>query len=214
MPDPTIGLINSAKGSSWWQDSYVQEIIPGLYLGAQKEEHSMPYPELAKLGIKLVIELLDEPLFSLAPPRAPQGIKYLPIALTNSEYSNIIPLLDETSSFIREGLYQKRKVLVCSTHGNSRSAVIVAAYLMELLKIGANEAIDRVSSIRPSINPNKGFRDQLLDYESILKARNLIIMGASSSSYQMRPKRIRECAEDESSSPAEHFKRRPMELMS
>ncbi|ENN82757.1 hypothetical protein YQE_00875, partial [Dendroctonus ponderosae] len=173
------------------------------YTGAQKEERSMPYPELAKLGIKLVLELLDEPLFSLAPPRAPQGIKYLPIALTNSEYSNIIPLLDETSSFIREGLRQKRKVLVCSTHGNSRSAVIVAAYLMELLKIGANES---------HINPNKGFRAQLLDHESILKARNLIILGASSSSYQMRPKRIRECSEDES--PAEHFKRRPMELMS
>lgn len=37
---------------SWWQDGCVHEIIPGLYLGAQKEEDPLPYSELEKFGIK------------------------------------------------------------------------------------------------------------------------------------------------------------------
>ena len=77
-------------------------------------------------------------------------------------------------SFIEEGLIQSGKVLIHCYHGVSRSATILAAYL---LKIGlqfkpdnsqkisntshVQEVLEFIKSRRPSICPNDGFIAQL-----------------------------------------------------
>ena len=49
---------------------------------------------------------------------------------------------------------------LCSLAGKSRSATIVAAYLMQRFTIGVEEALRRINAVR-SVDPNMGFREQL-----------------------------------------------------
>jgi dual specificity phosphatase 12 len=51
----------------------------------------------------------------------------------------------------------------CSMAGRSRSATIVAAYLMQHFKIGVAEAISKIEEVR-FVYPNRGFKEQLQVY--------------------------------------------------
>ena len=50
-----------------------------------------------------------------------------------------------------------------SMAGRSRSATIVAAYLMQHFKIGVAEAISKIEEVR-FVYPNRGFQEQLQVY--------------------------------------------------
>jgi dual specificity phosphatase 12 len=50
-----------------------------------------------------------------------------------------------------------------SVAGKSRSATIVAAYLMQRFNIGVVGALERIEKVR-DIDPNDGFREQLQVY--------------------------------------------------
>jgi protein-tyrosine phosphatase len=54
------------------------------------------------------------------------------------------------------------RVFVHCFAGVSRSATIVIAYLMKEHGLSFNSAIKFVKSKRPQINPNDGFRKQLM----------------------------------------------------
>ncbi|CAM4802361.1 unnamed protein product [Rotaria magnacalcarata] len=68
--------------------------------------------------------------------------------------------------FIRKSLNtDDEAVLVHCAAGVSRSATIVAAYLIATYHIGATEAVLRVNQARPCACPNIGFLQQLLRFE-------------------------------------------------
>lgn len=48
--------------------------------------------------------------------------------------------------------------------GMSRSATIVIAYLMWKERIGVQEAYKSLKQVRPTIRPNRGFKEQLCDF--------------------------------------------------
>ncbi|KAG1823341.1 protein-tyrosine phosphatase-like protein [Suillus subaureus] len=65
-------------------------------------------------------------------------------------------------SFIQNELDKGRGVLVHCMAGISRSATIVAAYLMYSLKLDPESAVDMIRTVRPSLSkPNEGFMEQL-----------------------------------------------------
>lgn len=53
--------------------------------------------------------------------------------------------------------------MMISVAGKSRSATIVAAYLMQRLNIGVAEALEMIQKVR-DVDPNTGFREQLQVY--------------------------------------------------
>lgn len=71
--------------------------------------------------------------------------------------------------FIRDAIAKDGKVFVHCYAGVSRSATIVIAYLMFEHGLSYSAAIKLVKSKRPFINPNDGFRKQLLLFEKDLK---------------------------------------------
>lgn len=64
-------------------------------------------------------------------------------------------------TFIQAELDKKRGVLVHCQAGMSRSASIVAAYLMYSKKMTVEEALETIRRVRPDTQPNDGFMMQL-----------------------------------------------------
>ena len=65
-----------------------------------------------------------------------------------------------TNKFIKDNLVNGHVFVHCMA-GISRSVTIVAAFLMELLQISADEAVAHIKMYRKQAMPNSGFMEQL-----------------------------------------------------
>ncbi|TFL02049.1 hypothetical protein BDV98DRAFT_566586 [Pterulicium gracile] len=91
-------------------------------------------------------------------------IQHLAISVQDSEYAEILPFLPRACTFIHEALSAKgarNRVLVHCVMGVSRSATVIAAYLMKTRRISHLAAISLIRQRRPVVHPNYGFRRQL-----------------------------------------------------
>ena len=77
-------------------------------------------------------------------------------------FSNFPQMCEEIASGLKRG-----GVLVHCANGISRSPTVVAAYLMHTKNLRAAEALDYISA-RRHVNPNQGFRDQLVAFEKLI----------------------------------------------
>jgi dual specificity phosphatase 12 len=55
-------------------------------------------------------------------------------------------------------------LIVASAMGKSRSATCCVAYLMHTFKIPPSEALEQIRQVRPLVEPNEGFMQQLEMY--------------------------------------------------
>ncbi|KAJ3799247.1 hypothetical protein GGU11DRAFT_679855 [Lentinula aff. detonsa] len=83
------------------------------------------------------------------------------IFLDDSEEEDILIHLLPAIAFIQSELNKGRGILVHCQAGVSRSATIVAAYLMHNRQMSVEEALDLVRKARPEIDPNPAFIAQL-----------------------------------------------------
>ena len=98
------------------------------------------------------------------------AIKYLRIAITDTDNTNIIDYFDKTNEFIDNAIEKENGVvLVHCQMGKSRSASVVTAYLMYKYKYTCHVALDYVKQRRPRAQPNDSFVNQLKQYEKQLK---------------------------------------------
>nr|XP_057907587.1 serine/threonine/tyrosine-interacting-like protein 2 [Doryrhamphus excisus] len=89
------------------------------------------------------------------------GVHYMGIEVDDFPDADISPHFRSTAEFFDEALLShKGKVLVVSMMGISRSAVLVASYLMIFQHMSIMEALTAIRKKRP-INPNEGFLKQL-----------------------------------------------------
>jgi hypothetical protein len=70
---------------------------------------------------------------------------------------------------LAEGLTTGGGVLIHCAAGVSRSATVATAWLMRAENIGVKEALEKVKAKRFMINPNSGFREQLVRWETHIK---------------------------------------------
>jgi protein-tyrosine phosphatase len=63
---------------------------------------------------------------------------------------------------------EKRNILIHCAAGISRSSTFTIAYLMKDREMPFHKALDYVKERRRWINPNSGFRRQLIDYNQEL----------------------------------------------
>jgi predicted protein tyrosine phosphatase len=102
---------------------------------------------------------------------AERGVQYKVLELRDAPDQHMLPHFDAVYDWISAAAAGNGRVLVHCAAGVSRSATLVAAYLMRHGHCSAGEALRRVQELRSCANPNEGFRQQLLYYEEELQRR-------------------------------------------
>ncbi|CAK8686511.1 unnamed protein product [Clavelina lepadiformis] len=134
-----------------------------LYLGS--EWNACNLEELEEFGIThiLNVTLEIENFF-------PRQFDYKSIRLRDVETSDLLSHWNATWRYISEARKKGGRVLVHCKMGISRSAATVCAFLMKENSWNHERALEYVESCRSIVNPNSGFRKQLVEYEGILIA--------------------------------------------
>lgn len=136
----------------------VNQIEDGVYIGDIASAYNEK--ELKNLGITHIITAVlgVHPESSFSDPKA---FKYLNVPVRDVNGENMKQHLPTTNAFIEEALLSGGKVLVHCVCGVSRSATIVAAWIMSKHGYGVEETIDLLKSRRGCVNPIPAFREQL-----------------------------------------------------
>jgi dual specificity phosphatase 12 len=130
-------------------------------------------PELRKRNIRGIVTARGR--LSRSPEYYKRyGINILHIPVADDERTNIGHYFSMVYHFIENHLSKNQGVLVNCAAGISRSTSLVTAYLMRKYKLTATNAIHKIKSVRPCMNPNSGFIRQLYSYERLLKSHKLL----------------------------------------
>jgi len=100
-------------------------------------------------------------------PQFPEDFVYMTVPVRDVASEDIQKYLKDTSQFITDALGGGGKVLVHCICGVSRSATIVAAWLMTRDGYTAEQAIKLLQSCRECVDPIPAFREQLKNNEDV-----------------------------------------------
>ncbi|CAF0887752.1 unnamed protein product [Adineta steineri] len=138
-------------------------ILPHLYLGSEWNASNFDELKANNIGYVLNVSREIDNFF-------PAHFKYLNVRVHDHDDADLLKEWEKTFRFINEAKANNQCCLVHCKMGISRSASTVLAYLMKENNHSFADALDHVKKRRSCINPNGGFRNQLLIYEGILAA--------------------------------------------
>lgn len=107
-------------------------------------------------------------------PRYPDDFKYKIVPLIDSPIESIVDYFDDTNDYIQKTINDGGNVLVHCMYGASRSATIIAAYIIYKGKgnVKPEIALKYLRKKRKEVNPNEGYIKQLETYYNIIVERN------------------------------------------
>ncbi|KAF8238866.1 phosphatases II [Tricholoma matsutake] len=117
---------------------------------------------LSERRITHILSVCSDPIPAELPA---SGITHKRIAVDDVDYEDLLIHLPGACRFIDQALRDGGNVLVHCVQGVSRSATVVAAYLMWTRRINVTQALQVVRSVRDQIWPNPGFQEQLVLFE-------------------------------------------------
>ncbi|KAL5522325.1 YVH1 [Sanghuangporus sanghuang] len=133
--------------------SIMDEVVKGLWVGSI---HAAADAELLRQrNIHSVLSCMRGKV------KIAETFTHFQIQLDDTEDADALAFFPQCISFIENELEQGRGVLVHCQAGMSRSATIVAAYLMYAEQLDAELALEKIKKARPSTQPNDGFLAQL-----------------------------------------------------
>jgi len=102
------------------------------------------------------------------------GLQTYQVAIEDMPFADLLPHLPQTTSFIRLALASSpnARVLIHCAKGVSRSASIVAAYLVAVYGWTVPQAIEHIKAKRRIALPNLGFVMQLEEYAIQLRSKD------------------------------------------
>ncbi len=125
---------------------------------------SKNYDLLKKHGIKQILTIGKE-----LPKHDHADFKTMYISLDDAPLEPISAHFNASHEFINQA-----PTLVHCYAGISRSASLVISYLMKYLNMTFREALTHCRKSRPQVNPNNGFRAQLMEYGGLLDSMSMI----------------------------------------
>lgn len=142
------------------------QIQPGIYLGDLVDALNHQAIEDKKITHVLTI-------FSNCPElELPSFVQHKVVAASDDPNDALLDHFQECWRFINNAVndlpskatphdYHTGKILIHCEQGISRSATVLAAYLMKEERLHSQEAINYIRRFRPIIDPNPGFKEQL-----------------------------------------------------
>ncbi|XP_045614771.1 dual specificity protein phosphatase 3 [Procambarus clarkii] len=145
----------------------MDQVYPNLYLGDCDAAMNEQY--LLRHGITHIVNAADNsggpaPVKTGAKYYKDPSITYLGLDLIDLPFINISLHFEKASAFIDSALRSGGKVLVHCRQGRSRSASIVAAFLMMCCNMTAATALTLIRENR-EIRPNNGFLQHLAELD-------------------------------------------------
>ncbi|KAF9226635.1 phosphatases II [Gyrodon lividus] len=139
----------------------VDTIIEGkLYLGNIHAARSSR--SLTERRITHIVSVCNDPI----PAELPEsGITHLRIPVEDVDFADLLIWLPTACQFIDQAIRAGGVVLVHCYQGLTRSATVVAAYLMYTRRIDATQAMLVVREAREQVWYNAGFHEQLVLFE-------------------------------------------------
>ncbi|XP_028323876.1 serine/threonine/tyrosine-interacting-like protein 2 [Gouania willdenowi] len=150
----------------------VDEVWPNVFIA--EKSVAVNKARLKRMGITHILNTAHGTgVYTSQSFYAGMNIQYMGIELDDFPDANISTHFRPTAEFLDEALLtHKGKVLVVSMMGVSRSAVLVASYLMIFQHLSIMEALTSIRKKRP-INPNEGFLKQLRELnENLMEERD------------------------------------------
>ena len=137
-----------------WENKDINNVYSDIYISDIGTAYNVEL--LDELGITHIVNavLAIEPAF-------PDKYEYLSVDLRDISNENIENEFDKVNEFIDLALSNGGKVLVHCIAGVSRSASLVASYLINKKNLSFDEALKILKNNRPKIEPNNGFKKQL-----------------------------------------------------
>lgn len=89
------------------------------------------------------------------------------INISDEVTSDLLSYMNDCVRFIRQAVDAGTAALVHCQAGRSRSATIVTAYLMQKYQLSFTEAYQKLQNIKPDVQVNSGFEEQLCLYETM-----------------------------------------------
>ncbi|KAK7054229.1 MAP kinase phosphatase 2 [Favolaschia claudopus] len=131
-----------------------------LYLGNLVAARSTR--SLTERRVTHVLSVCTDPI----PAELPQsGIQHMRIPIEDVDYADLLIHLPSACQFIDHAMRSGGAILVHDVQGVSRSAAVVAAYLMWSQRMNATKALETIRRARDQIWPNAGFQEQLVLFE-------------------------------------------------
>ncbi|RDB30141.1 Tyrosine-protein phosphatase yvh1 [Hypsizygus marmoreus] len=131
----------------------MDEVTPGLWIGDLPS--ALDVEELKAHGIYSILSAMRGGL------TIKETFNRHQVLLDDTEDADILRHLLPSIHFIQAELDKGRGVLVHCHAGVSRSATVVAAYLMYSRNLDTENALEMIRDVRPNIEPNQGFLRQL-----------------------------------------------------
>ncbi|KAL0994500.1 hypothetical protein UPYG_G00123070 [Umbra pygmaea] len=139
---------------------YPVEILPGqLYLGDYKQAVN---PEVLKdLKLSALVNVSEDGSHMFEKGNNTM----LHICVADSEVADLYASFERISVFIGTRLNMGAAVLIFSSNGISRCSAVAMAFLLHHLKYTLKEAWEHVLQCKTNMRPNRGFVQQLSDWE-------------------------------------------------
>ncbi|XP_030607178.1 serine/threonine/tyrosine-interacting-like protein 2 isoform X2 [Archocentrus centrarchus] len=150
----------------------VDEVWPNIFIA--EKSVAVNKARLKRMGITHILNTAHGTgVYTNESFYASMNIKYMGIEVDDFPDADISPHFRATAEFLDDALLtHKGKVLVVSMMGISRSAILVASYLMIFHNMTIMEALTSIRKKR-AINPNEGFLKQLRELnETLMEERD------------------------------------------
>lgn len=135
-------------------------ILEKLHLGSVDD--ALATSALKNRGISHILTVDCKPL----PIEKRSEFEYKYVNALDMDDTDILSRLQECIDFIQRGR-EEGGILIHCLEGQSRSATIVLAYMMQKLDMTLTEATSMLKKSRPGIKPNDGFHEQLELFENM-----------------------------------------------
>ncbi|XP_065061460.1 serine/threonine/tyrosine-interacting protein-like [Rhopilema esculentum] len=185
---PQVPEMDSSNDYEWNYSMRreMQEILPGIFLGSYAAATKKMLSYLEGNGITHIVCVRHPMEAKAIKANFPQIIQYMVIDLDENIGESLIPYFPMVKGFIDNCLNNQGHVLVHDTAGISLSATLVIAYLMETYGIEYNQAYKLVQQKRLCAHPSMLYKQQLLDYEAIYKAKRQVVVNTDQGAKRLR----------------------------